>query len=247
MISAAIVVYKHSKFFIAKLIESLVNNGVNKVYILDNSNKKTASIKKEYYEYYSLGKNIGFGRGHNLLQKKASEHKIHFVVNPDIILENNNVLKSLSEILINNKNSVIVAPKILYFNGDLQESIRKYPSLFSLFLRKFYYDLYLKLNYNYNMSSINKTTSVDAVSGAFFGITHNNFQRINGFDERYFMYMEDLDFCREAVKYGRVLYVPHISVLHGYEKGSSKSLKLFIIHINSVIKYFIKWKLLKKF
>ena len=65
---------------------------------------------------------------------------------------------------------------------------------------------------------------------------------LKGFDERYFMYMEDVDICRKIDLSGkRKLYFPATEIIHSHRKGSSKELRLFCIHISSIIKYFMKW------
>ena len=65
---------------------------------------------------------------------------------------------------------------------------------------------------------------------------------MNGFDNRFFMYMEDVDICRRIDQLGKKkLFYPKVEIIHTHRKDSSKSIKLFIIHISSIIKYFMKW------
>ena len=70
----------------------------------------------------------------------------------------------------------------------------------------------------------------------------SEFKYLNGFDKRYFLYMEDVDICRRIDEIGKKkLYYPKVEIIHHHQQGSSKSLKLFIIHTSSAIKYFLKW------
>ena len=62
-----------------------------------------------------------------------------------------------------------------------------------------------------------------------------------GFDERFFMYMEDLDLSRRLALQGGALFMPEVSVVHAFEKGSYKSGILLRYHIKSAIQYFNKW------
>lgn len=243
MISVGIVLYNQPKLLIGRLVRSAIENGATKVYLLDNFSK-TKKIKiKSMYEYHSLGFNSGFGKGHNYLQNLSKKfHTYHFVVNPDIVIISPDIFKKLSKELRINERSIIVAPKLLYYSGKIQQSLRRFPTMISLFTRKFFKKLYDKLNYDYDVTEIKYKKKVDSVSGAFFGITHSNFNKISGFDERYFMYLEDIDICRAASTYGDIIFLPNFEVYHGYEKGSSKSLHLLIIHIISAVKYFLKWK-----
>ena len=66
-------------------------------------------------------------------------------------------------------------------------------------------------------------------------------KKVNGFDERFFMYAEDLDLCRRIGEVSKTMYYPVVSIYHEYEKGSYKNKKLLKYHICSVIKYFNKW------
>ena len=66
-------------------------------------------------------------------------------------------------------------------------------------------------------------------------------KKVGGFDERFFMYAEDLDLCRRIGEVSKTMYYPVVSIYHEYEKGSYKNKKLLKYHICSVIKYFNKW------
>jgi len=69
-----------------------------------------------------------------------------------------------------------------------------------------------------------------------------DFINLKGFDERYFLYMEDADICRRIDIIGKkMLYFPEVEIVHQYQKGSSTNVKLFFYHLNSAIKYFLKW------
>jgi GT2 family glycosyltransferase len=65
--------------------------------------------------------------------------------------------------------------------------------------------------------------------------------RLGGFDERYFMYMEDLDLSRRAAAYSGTYYVPEITVVHAFEKASYKDVVLLRAHIKSALAYFCRW------
>ncbi|MDC3345115.1 galactosyltransferase-related protein, partial [Flavobacteriaceae bacterium] len=82
----------------------------------------------------------------------------------------------------------------------------------------------------------------DFVQGSFMLFKTEDLLRLNGFDNRFFMYMEDVDICKRIDQLGKKkLFYPKVEIIHTHRKGSSKSIKLFIIHISSIIKYFMKW------
>jgi len=64
---------------------------------------------------------------------------------------------------------------------------------------------------------------------------------LGGFDERYFMYMEDVDLVRRCASLGKVKYLPKMTVVHEFSKGSYHNPKLLRYHVCSAIMYFNKW------
>ena len=82
---------------------------------------------------------------------------------------------------------------------------------------------------------------VPSLSGWFMFMRVSVLKEVGGFDERYFMYAEDLDLCRRIGEVSKTIFYPGVSVVHEYEKGSYKSKKLLKYHTVSIIKYFNKW------
>jgi len=82
---------------------------------------------------------------------------------------------------------------------------------------------------------------VPFAQGCFLVIRTELFKSLGGFDDRYFMYMEDADLCRRVNERSSVMYYPGATVMHAWEKGSHKSRKLMKIHIRSMLSYFNKW------
>lgn len=66
-------------------------------------------------------------------------------------------------------------------------------------------------------------------------------QQLQGFDSRYFMYLEDVDLCRKVLQYEKPMFCSEATVTHAFAKGSYKNLKLMGYHIRSAITYFNKW------
>ena len=95
----------------------------------------------------------------------------------------------------------------------------------------------------------NKTIGVDIVTGACMLIKKDVFNKVGGFDERYFLFMEDFDLCREIKKLKLdVIYYHKVSLLHNHKRLSQKSLWLAVFtkvtwyHLISAIKYYWKWR-----
>ena len=86
-----------------------------------------------------------------------------------------------------------------------------------------------------------KPFQVPFAQGSFLVVQTGLFQQIGGFDERYFMYMEDADLCRRVNMASSLLYCPDTEVIHKWERGSHKDKKLRRMHVESMIRYFSKW------
>lgn len=190
--------------------------------------------------------NLGFGHGHNIAIKKAIElgAQYHVVINPDIYW-NDRVIEKLSDYMAENQDCGLVMPQILYPNGDIQHLCKLLPTPMNLLGRRFlpFKSLVNRMDERYEMRFTNydKEIEVPSLSGCFMFLRVDVLRKVGMFDERYFMYAEDLDLCRRIGEVSRTMFYPTVSVYHAYEKGSYKNKKLLKYHICSVIKYFNKW------
>jgi GT2 family glycosyltransferase len=87
----------------------------------------------------------------------------------------------------------------------------------------------------------NKEMRVPCLSGCFMFLRMSVISELGGFDDRFFMYMEDVDLSRRIGRRFRTMYVPRVAVYHGYAKGSYKDQQLRNNHIRSAVSYFQKW------
>lgn len=250
MLTAAIVLYHNDSLVLKAAIDSFLATPLEKkLYLIDNSSNDDLRFKfqtSNELEYIYTGDNLGFGSGHNYIMdeiKRISSY--HLILNPDTYFDPY-VLPLLLKQLEKNSKVGLIAPKILYPNGSFQLSIRRYPRVYDFFLRripflaKLFKDSFEKTNYL--NTNINEPLEVEAVSGCFQLFRSSVYIDVNGFDQRYFMYMEDIDICRKVYNKGKsVLYFPDAIVYHRSEYASKKSLKLFKIHVKSIIQYFLKW------
>lgn len=247
-ISASIVTFHSPENEIKNLLNGLVNSAISTIYIIDNSlNDSLRSVQHISNKIiYIHNANLGYGAGHNIAINKALElkNKYHIVINPDIYLEGNSI-NILKEYMDNHPNVGLVMPQILYPNGEIQYLCKLLPTPIDLIIRRFipissYQE---KSNYKYELRFTNydKEMEVPALSGCFMFIRCSVLDKIGGFDERFFMYAEDLDLCRRIGEISQTIFYPNAKVFHAYEKGSYKNKKLLKYHIISIIKYFNKW------
>ena len=79
---------------------------------------------------------------------------------------------------------------------------------------------------------------VDWVAGMFIGFRREAYAGVGGFDERYFLYYEDVDICRKLQRQGfKVVYDPEVAIVHDARRASRKNLRLMRIHAASALRY----------
>jgi len=244
-ITASIVVYKENLKVLENAIDSFLGSPLSKkLYIIDNSpsNEFKNKIQNDSVEYIYSNKNVGFGKGHNsILHKLTSENKYHLILNPDVRFHPE-ILEKLVLKMESNESFSMIAPRVLNSNNELLYTARRYPSLFELIFRFLGIFKKFTIRGEYKNQNHKQSFSPDFVQGSFMLFKTEDLLRLKGFDERYFMYMEDVDICRKIDLSGkRKLYFPATEIIHTHRKGSSKEFRLFFIHISSIIKYFIKW------
>jgi len=245
----SIVTYQNTDNIVERGINSTLNtNLITRIYIIDNSptDKIRGLCDNPKINYIFNNANIGYSRGHNIAIRKAMEQKsrYHFILNPDIYFEKGTIEK-LYNFMENNPDIGLAMPKILYPDGSIQYLCKLLPTPMNLIWRRFFpASKYLdKKNSSYELrfTGYDKMMDVPYLSGCFMFIRTAALRRVGLFDERFFMYMEDVDLSRRIHKHYRTVYYPEVSVFHQYEKGSYKNTKLLIYHLLSAIRYFNKW------
>lgn len=248
-ITGSIVVYKESVDELNKAIQCFIESPLStRLFLIENypiqslakllQSPKIIRVRPE--------RNMGFGAGHNLiLNEIKSESDFHLILNPDVEFDSS-ILDKLVMQLSSNEDISMVAPKVFFPNGELQHSCRRYPSLFELILRRVNL---LRLTFPnryrkgvYADLNLDKPFYAEYLTGCFHLYKTKELLRLKGFDERYFLYMEDVDICKKIDESGKKkLYYPLVSINHVLKKGSSKQFSLFVRHFISVLKYFLKW------
>lgn len=248
MLSCSIVCYKTSRSTLQKALASILNANLPlKVYLVDNSPSDItgAWFKDERIEYIYNGANIGFGPAHNLAMRKSlNASKYHLILNPDIYFYPGTI-ENIYEFMEKNTDIGLLMPKVLYPDGSIQYLCKLLPTPADLLLRKLvpFKALLRKRNYNFELrfSGYDKIMDVPFLSGCFMFLRADVLKMVGLFDERIFMYVEDVDLCRRIHRISRVVFYPGVSVFHEYASGSPKSHLLRFYGIASSIKYFNKW------
>ncbi len=220
-----------------------------RIYIVDNSGSDFKEPEdfirflSQYPDvhYVKSPENHGYGAGHNNVMDRL-DSRYHAILNPDILLKEDS-LKTIVGFMDRDDSVGMVIPRVLGSDGELQAVYRNYPTVWDMFIRRF-----LKRTFSERIAEntlqnedYSKPFRVPFGQGSFLVIRTELFLKLKGFDEHYFMYLEDADLCRRVNEVSKLMYCPDTEVIHAWGKGSHRNLKLFWSHLRSMIYYFRKW------
>lgn len=247
MITVSIVTYKTDTEELRKCLTSLSSKLVCKIYVVDNSSQPYLAdfCKKQQIVEYIPSENVGYGAAHNKAIWKAleSDAKYHLVLNSDVYFEPN-ALERIAEYMDNNEDVAMVQPNIVYPNGEMQYTCRLLPTPANLIFRRFLPQKMVEgMNYRYQLKMFDHQSELNVPyhQGSFMFFRLSAFEKTGLFDERFFMYPEDIDITRRMHKYYRTMFWPGVTVVHAHRAASYKSKKMLKIHMWNMIKYFTKW------
>lgn len=202
-------------------IKKYIHHLQYEIIVADNfSNDDTVSkLKKEGGVIIIENKsNLGFGRGNNIAAKKAKGDYLLFL-NSDMELLDNKLVDMFNYINLNPEIGLI-GPKFLNIDLTDQGSVFPPQTLFNAF-REFWLG---QDSYSKYVPQAKEPVEVFSVSGGAVMIKRSLFEKIDGWDKRYFMFYEDLELCRQVKKLGyKIFYYPQCRLIHRHG-ASGKSL-----------------------
>ncbi|MFA7326318.1 MAG: glycosyltransferase [Candidatus Kapaibacterium sp.] len=236
-ISIVIVNY-NVKDFLSQCISSIHKSTTNlryEIIVVDNASTDGSEVifgeqsKSEDNFYYIYSKsNLGFGKANNLGFNEA-KGKYTLILNPDTLLEPD-TLQVMYDYMESNPDIGTSGCKVLNLDGTFQSACRRgFPTPWASFCKLFGLQRLFpksKLFAKYNLSYLNEddTNDIDALIGAFMFTRTDVLKQINGFDESFFMYGEDLDLCYRIKQAGyRVTYYPKTTITHFKGESSKRS------------------------
>lgn len=246
MLNASIVLYNHTLLEIAPLVEILRKSAaISDVFLIDNSQKGQPDLNKLDVKYIFNGKNIGYGAAHNIAIRNTIDQDIpyHLVVNPDIAFEPS-ILAKIESFMNNNPDIGLLMPKIIYPTGEIQYLCKLIPTPFDLIFRRFLPKKWTRKRtqmFELRDSDYNHIMDVPYLSGCFMFLRTEALTQVGLFDERFFMYPEDIDLTRRIHRKFRTVFFPNVSIIHHHARSSYVNLKMLYIHITNMVKYFNKW------
>lgn len=256
MYITAIVVTFNSSRYITNCLHDLFNNGIDEVIIIDNDSKDDTITKVNREQRDPLKKimliknnnNVGFASAVNMGLKEIKKGHV-LLINPDVRIPNNQI--ALLEKCMKKTEASIVGGKVLKFGkkNELHGTFVREPDICTLLfdytnLRKLVpKDAFHKIHYYKDLKIDNLPVKVDAVSGAYMLFDIKTAKKVGFFDENFFMYLEDIDFCIRAKKKKMLTYFCPASAIYHVGGASSKNKD----HINHAAWYKSRKEYSKKY
>jgi hypothetical protein len=259
-LSIIIVNYK-TPSLLKQCIKSIYKNAPSFSYdiiVVDNDSQDgSAEMIEDDFEDVILiahNENLGFPKAVNRAIKK-SKSKYILLLNPDITVLKDS-LDKMVEFMDRNESVAVLGPKLINPNGSIQHSCFKWFTSPRVVLyrrtpfgrltgKKKLIDDFLMVDWDHS-----KGREVAWILGSCMMVRRSAIDQVGLMDERFFMYMEDVDWCRRFWQKGwKVYYYPNVEMVHYYARASASESSLFLsmfnkqtrIHIKSAVKYFLKY------
>ena len=247
MLTASLVLYHNSMSDVDTIINCVLKSPIDKLYIIDNSRNDSFRIleKRSDKIRYIHNENIGYGGAHNIAIREVMSlgAKYHIVVNPDIYFENGTI-ESLANYMDNNLDVGQVMPKVYFPNGELQYLCKMVPTPMDLIFKRFMPSRLTEKSlsqFQLRFTGYDTIMNVPYLSGCFMFFRVSALREVGLFDERFFMYPEDIDITRRMHEKYKTIFYPKVSIIHAHAAASKTNFKMLKVHILNMIKYFNKW------
>lgn len=226
----------NSQFWLKKTLQTLKKFYLSKskhevkVVVVDNaSTDDSASMVKQQFRWatlMALDENKGYAAGNNVALKTVTT-KYAMLLNSDVEFTEDSKLDELLAYLEEHKDVGIITPRIEYTTGEPDlASHRGEPTLWASFtffsgLEKLFPTSKWLAQYHQLYKGFKTVHEIDACSGAAMIVRTAAMKKVGLLDERFFMYAEDLDWCKRFREEGfKIIYYPLVTVIHHkYKSG----------------------------
>lgn len=244
-ISTVIVSY-NTKELLKKCLQSLkrsIYNNKTEVFVVDNnSHDRTVAMVKKKFPWVNLianRQNLGFSKANNIALKKA-KGKYFLILNPDTEVEKD-TLGKMYEYMEKNPEVGISTCRVELSSGKIDSDCRRhFPSPWRSFthffgLSKIFEGSKVFDQYYFGYIAEGKEHEIDSCVGAFMFVRADAVKKVGLFDEDFFFYGEDLDWCWRFKEHGfKIIYTPITKILH--HKGAASGMKPTSQHLTKATK-----------
>ena len=167
----------------------------------------------------------------------------HFILNPDIQLTAD-TLSDLADWMAAHPDAVMARPGLCFPDGRPQSLPLRRCALRPMVYRQLpFLKFWEKYNRAYLMEGedLSAPVEIEFCTGSFSAVRTAEFKAVGGFDEHYFMYVEDADLTQKMRTTGKAYLVPQYTAIHAWHRAAHRSLKPFLWQTGSLLRYFHKW------
>ncbi len=249
---AIIIVNWNTGTLLGKCLESLERLPekalIQTVVVVDNASSDTSfmDVKDTQFQlpvkFLPQRENLGFAKANNIgidaISENNSEMPHIFLLNPDTEVQPG-ALQNMLNVFERYPKAGIVGPKLIESDGRVQSSVRPFPS-FAYFVFTFLKAGFLWSRLEKGNVTYEKEMPVEQVMGAAFLIRNIAFKQLGKLDEDYWIWFEEVDYCKRAVNAGwQVLYTPTATVLHhgGVSFGQITGFRKSLPFLQSSLQY----------
>jgi N-acetylglucosaminyl-diphospho-decaprenol L-rhamnosyltransferase len=244
----AVVVDYHAGDALGTCVDSLRDNGVSSVVVVENGEAGSSppALRGRDVILVEPGLNLGYGRGVNRGAAMAPPSTYLLVSNPDVVVHEGAV-DALADYLDLHPDVAVVGPRIVRPDGTIYPSQRVFPNVWLAGLHALLAPLWPRNPATTAYRSARRDGTVDWVSGAFFLIRRDVFELVGGFDERYFMFAEEMVLCWQVREHGfGVAAVPEAVVTHAEGLSRQRAPREMILaHHRSALRF--EWQTARGF
>ena len=242
----SIVTYNSDLTYVEDLSKFLESIKKIKIKTIIADNLSTSSYYNELLNLksnvISTGKNHGYGKANNLVNKISPSSKYFLVLNPDIKMKPE-VIYEIYDFMEKNNDYGLAGPVLKSTNANYYNIFRENFNFFNMLKRWLFKidDTLEKKKFNNLTKNYNTVIDVKYISGSFMFFRRDIFNKLGGFNNKFFMYFEDIEICDFLrTKNFNIGVIKLAEVEHLRNRASYKNFKLFINH-------FISWFLYKIF
>ncbi len=248
-VRASIVTYQTDPEELTTCVRSLQGSGVEEITIVDNSPADTLRglvTDRLRCQYIFTGKNLGYGAAHNIALRQSldcPDAVYHLVINSDVYFAPDTI-PLITNYMDAHPEVGQLIPRTVYPDGREQAVVRLLPSPLDVFGRRFLPKSWMKArNSRYLLEHVDHTRpfNVPYHQGSFMFLRLDALRKVGLFDERFFMYPEDIDLTRRVHQHYQTLFWPGATITHAHRAASYKSLRMLRIHALNMVRYFNKW------
>ncbi len=196
---------------------------------------------------YISNANIGYGAAHNISIKRtlsqSDRYRFHLVLNSDIIFEKE-VIDILLEKLNDDESIGLIMPSVKNKDNTPQSCSHPLPTPLDLLLHRFAPSTWFKgWRRRYDLIPDKRVGDINVpyMHGCFMLFRTTALENVGLFDERFFMYPEDIDITRRVHAKYKTIATPDVSIIHHHRAASRHNIRMLFIHATNMLRYFAKW------